>query len=167
MADERTKQVETVLALLKQGYTAGQFKELFKGVSEYEKRKWLAQGGEPLRERLGANQARPRLATDYRLHDQAVTLTRPQKVRITSQTLREDVASRLQKAGLVLEMPSSSPVKANMNLTQAIQQGTQTAFERESVVRLDYLLGEIVPARAGEPLPIKSWPGICAMIAGS
>jgi len=93
MFSERAKQVETVLALLKRGYTAGQFKELFKGVSEDEKRKWLAQGGEPLRERLGAPQARPRLAADYRLHDQAVTLTRPQKVRITSQTLREDVAN--------------------------------------------------------------------------
>jgi conjugative relaxase-like TrwC/TraI family protein len=146
---ERTKQVETVLALLKRGYTAEQFKKLFKGISEDEKRKWLAQGVEPLRERLGAPQARPRLATDYRLHDQAVTLTRPQKVRITSQTLREDVAKRLHKAGLVLEKPAPMPVKATLDLTGAIRQGTQIAFEKQSVVRLDHLLGEIVRLAPG------------------
>src|SRR5471030_2153800 len=146
---ERTKQVETVLALLKRGYTPEQFKTVFKGVGEDEKRRILAQGVEKLREQLGAPQSRPSLQANYKIHEQAVMLTRPKKVPITSETLREDVAQRLQKAGLVLERPSSFPVKAKLDLTEAIRQGAQIAFEKQSVVRLDQLLGEIVRLAPG------------------
>src|SRR5271156_3760340 len=131
MFSERSRQVETVMALLKRGYTSHQISHSFKGVNEDEKRKWLTQGVEPLRERMGAPQAPPRVAPDYRLHDQAVTLTRPKKVRITSKTLREDVAKRLNDAGLVLETPAVFPVKAAVNLLKAVKQGTQIAFEKE------------------------------------
>ncbi len=149
MFSERSRQVETVMALLKRGYTSQQISRAFKGVNEDEKRKWLTHGVEPLRERMGAPQAPPRVVPDYRLHDQAVTLTRPKKVRITSKTLREDVAKRLSDAGLVLKTPSVFPVKAAVNLHKAIEQGTQIAFEKESVVRLDHLLGEIVRLAPG------------------
>jgi conjugative relaxase-like TrwC/TraI family protein len=148
MFSERSRQVETVMALLKRGYTSQQISRAFKGANEDEKRKWLTQGVEPLKERLGAPQAPPRVVPDYRLHDQAVTLTRPKKVRITRKTLREDVAKRLNDAGLVLETPSVFPVKAAV-LTQAVEQGTQIAFEKEIVVRLDHLLGEIVRLAPG------------------
>jgi hypothetical protein len=37
-----------------------------------------------------------------------------------------------------------------MDLNQAIRQGSQIVFERESVVRLDKLLGEIVRLAPGE-----------------
>ena len=146
---ERAKQVEAVLALLKRGYTPEQFKAIFKGVGEDEKRRMLAQGVEKLRERLGAPQSRPSLQADYKIHEQAVMLTRPKKVPITSETLREDVAKRLQKAGLVLERPSSFPVTAKLDLTEAVRQGSQIAFEKQSVVRLDQLLGEIVRLAPG------------------
>jgi conjugative relaxase-like TrwC/TraI family protein len=149
MFSERSRQVETVMALLRRGYTSQQISRAFKGVNEDEKRKWMAQGVEPLRERMGAPQAPPRVVPDHRLHDQAVTLTRPKKVRITSKTLREDVAKRLNEAGLVLETPSVFPVKAAVNLLKAVEQGTQIAFEKESVVRLDHLLGEIVRLAPG------------------
>jgi conjugative relaxase-like TrwC/TraI family protein len=65
MFSERTRQVETVLALLKRGYLPKQIKAVFKGVSEDEKRKMLAQGADKLRERMGRPQARPRLEVDY------------------------------------------------------------------------------------------------------
>jgi conjugative relaxase-like TrwC/TraI family protein len=146
---ERAKQVEAVLSLLKRGYTPEQFKAVFKGVGEDEKRSMLAQGVEKLRERLGAPQSRPSLQADYKIHEQAVMLTRPKKVPITSETLREDVAKRLQKAGLVLERPSSFPVKTKLDLTEAIRQGAQIAFEKQSVVRLDQLLGEMVRLAPG------------------
>jgi conjugative relaxase-like TrwC/TraI family protein len=149
MFSERSRQVETVMALLKRGYTSQQISHAFKGVNEDEKRKWLTQGAEPLRERMGAPQAPPRVVPDYGLHDRAVTLTRPKKVRITSKTLREDVAKRLNDAGLVLKTPSAFPVKAEVNLAQAVEQGTQIAFEKESVVRLDHLLGELVRLAPG------------------
>jgi hypothetical protein len=71
---ERAKQVEAVLALLKRGYTPEQFKAVFKGVGEDEKRSILAQGVEKLRERLGAPQSRPSLQADYKIHEQAVML---------------------------------------------------------------------------------------------
>ncbi|MCE0499162.1 MAG: relaxase domain-containing protein, partial [Methylacidiphilales bacterium] len=46
MFSERTRQVETVLALLKRGYMPEQVKALFKGMGEDEKRKMLAQGAD-------------------------------------------------------------------------------------------------------------------------
>jgi conjugative relaxase-like TrwC/TraI family protein len=147
---ERAKQVEAVMALLKRGYTPEQFKTMFKGVGEDEKRRMLAHGVERLREQLGAPQGRASLKPDFKIHDEAVTLTRPKKVRITSKTLREDVAQRLNNSGLVVDKPSGFPVKARMDLTQAIRQGSQIVFEKESVVRLDKLLGEIVRLAPGE-----------------
>jgi hypothetical protein len=147
---ERAKQVEAVMALLKRGYTPKQFKSMFKGVNEDEKRRILAQGVDKLRERMGAPQGRPSLTADFKIHDQAVTLTRPKKVPITSKTLREDVAQRLNNSGLVVDKPSGFPVRVRMDLTQAIGQGSQIVFEKESVVRLDKLLGEIVRLAPGE-----------------
>jgi len=63
MFSERSRQVETVMALLKRGYKSQQISSAFKGVNEDEKRKWLTQGVEPLRERMGAPQAPPRVVT--------------------------------------------------------------------------------------------------------
>jgi conjugative relaxase-like TrwC/TraI family protein len=148
MFSERGRQVQTVKALLKRGYTPQQITEALKGVTEDERRKLLAKP-DALQMRLGRAEGKPRLVADHVMDQQAVTLTRPKKVFISSKTLREDVAKRLQKAGLIMETPSPYPVKANMNLTEAIRQGTQIAFEKESVVRLDHLLGEIVRLAPG------------------
>jgi conjugative relaxase-like TrwC/TraI family protein len=147
---ERAKQVEAVMSLLKRGYRPNQFKAMFKGLGEDEKRRMLAQGVERLREQLGAPHGKPSLQPDFKIHDQAVTLTRPKKVRITSKTLREDVAKRLNNSGLIVDKPSGFPVRVRMDLTQAIRQGSQIVFEKESVVRLDKLLGEIVRLAPGE-----------------
>jgi conjugative relaxase-like TrwC/TraI family protein len=145
---ERGNQVKTVKALLKRGYTPQQITLALKGLSEDEKRKLLAKP-DALLAKLGRAEGKPRLVADHRMDQQAVTLTRPKKVRISSKTLREDVRKRLQNGGLVVEMPSGSPVKARVNLTEAIRQGAQIAFEKESVVRLDHLLGEIVRLAPG------------------
>ncbi len=145
---ERGKQVETVMVLLKWGYTTGQFKALFKGLSEKDKRQLLALGTEGLRSRLGTPQGIPVLY-DYRIHEQAVQLTRPKKVRITSQTLREDVKRRLDQIGLVVTPPSRFALKSNLDITAAINQGSQIVFEKQSVVPLDHLLGEIVRLAPG------------------
>jgi conjugative relaxase-like TrwC/TraI family protein len=146
---ERTRQVETVLALLRQGYMPQQIKMLFKGVSEDEKRQMLAEGAEKLRERMGKPSARPRLKVDFQMRDEAVLLSRPKKVLISSRTLREDVVRRLQQAGLSVEKPFPFPVQSTLNLKDAVPQGEQLAFEKESVVRLDHLLGEIVRLAPG------------------
>jgi conjugative relaxase-like TrwC/TraI family protein len=149
MFSERTKQVETVLALLKHGYTPGQIKTLFKGVSEDEKRHMLAEGVEKLREWMGKPLARPRLEVDFGMRDEAVLLSRPKKVLISSKTLREDVARRLQQAGLAVDKPFPFPIQSTLDFKEAVRQGEQLAFEKKSVVRLDHLLGEIVRLAPG------------------
>jgi len=149
MFSERTRQVETVLALLKHGYTPGQIKTLFKGVGEDKKRQMLAQEAEKLREGMGKPLARPRLEVDFHMRDEAVLLSRPKKVLISSKTLREDVARRLEQAGIAVDKPFPFPIQSTLNLKQAVRQGEQLAFEKQSVVRLDYLLGEIVRLAPG------------------
>jgi conjugative relaxase-like TrwC/TraI family protein len=149
MFSERGRQVQTVKALLKRGYTPQQITLALKGLSEDEIRKVLAKP-DTLQTRLGRPEGKPRLVADHVMDQQAVTLTRPKKVHIASKTLREDVGKRLLKAGLVVEPPSPFPVKANLNLNEAIRQGAQIAFEKQSVVRLDHLLGEIVRLAPGE-----------------
>ena len=146
---ERGREVQTVKALLQRGYTPQQITLALKGASLDEKRKLLAKP-DALQTKLGRAEGTPRLVADHRLDQQAVTLTRPKKIRITSKTLRGDVARRLQTAGLVLERPSPVPVQARVDLTEAIRQGTHTAFEKQSVVRLDHLLGEIVRLAPGQ-----------------
>ena len=71
------------------------------------------------------------------------------------------------QAGLVVERPSPFPVKAKLDLTEAVRQGAQIAFEKQSVVRLDHLLGEIVRLAPGAVSPMKHWQHNSAMIAGS
>ena len=145
---ERGHQVKTVKALLQRGYTAAQITGALKGLADDEKRKLLAQP-DAFRIKLGRAEGKPRLKAEHFIDQQAVTLTRPKKVPITSKTLREDVVTRLFKAGVVVEQPAGFPMKAQVNLTEAICQGTQIAFEKESVVRLDCLLGEIVRLAPG------------------
>lgn len=146
---ERGHQVKTAKALLKRGYTALQITKVLKGLSEDERRNLLVKP-DALQIRLGRPEGKPRLVADHLMDQQAVTLTRPKKVRISSKTLREDMAKRLHNAGLAVEKPSPFPVKAQLDLEQAIRQGTQIAFDKESVVKLDYLLGEIIRLAPGQ-----------------
>jgi conjugative relaxase-like TrwC/TraI family protein len=146
---ERGNQVKTVKSLLQLGYTAKQISRNLQGELEKEKRRLLAKP-EILKERLGPPEGKPLLAMNHKIDQVAVRLTRPEKVRITSKTLREDVGKRLEQAGLKLEKPSSWPVKPALNLPIAIEQGTKVAFDKESVVRLDKLQGEIVRLAPGQ-----------------
>jgi len=146
---ERGNQVKTLKTLLKRGYAPQQITLVLKGLSEDEKRKLLAKP-DALVIRLGRAEGKPRLVANHLMDQQAVMLARPKKVRISSKTLREDVAKRLLSASLIVEKPFPFPVKVRLDLTQAIRQGTQIVFEKESVVRLDYLLGEIVRLAPGQ-----------------
>jgi conjugative relaxase-like TrwC/TraI family protein len=148
MFSERGNQVKTVKSLLQLGYTAKQISRNLQGEAESEKRRLLAKP-ELLKERLGTPEGKPLLAMNHKIDQIAVKLTRPEKVRITSKTLREDVGKRLKQSGLKLEPPSPWAVKPTLNLPLAIEQGTKIAFEKESVVRLDKLQGEIVRLAPG------------------
>jgi hypothetical protein len=146
---ERGHQVKTVKSLLQVGYTSRQISGNLQGEPEKEKRRLLAKP-ELLKERLGKPEGKPLLAINHKIDQIAVKLTRPEKVRITSKTLREDVGKRLDQAGLKLEKPLPWPVKPMLNLPLAIEQGTKTAFDKDSVVRLDKLQGEIVRLAPGQ-----------------
>jgi conjugative relaxase-like TrwC/TraI family protein len=148
MFSERGHQVKTVKALLQRGYTASQITAALKGLGEDQRRQLLATP-DALREKLGRPEGKPLLVANHKIDQQAVTLTRPKKVRITSQTLREDVAKCLQAASLVVEKPFPFAIKASGDLNEAVRQGTRIAFEQQSVVRLDHLLGEIVRLAPG------------------
>jgi conjugative relaxase-like TrwC/TraI family protein len=145
---ERGNQVKTVKALLKRGYTPKRITLALKGLSEDEKRTLLAKP-DALAAKLGRAEGKPRLVADHQMDQQAVTLTRPKKVRISSKTLREDVAKRQHVAGLTVEKPFPFPVQSTLALKEAVRQGERIAFEKESVVRLDHLLGEIVRLAPG------------------
>ena len=119
------------------------------GETEAEKRRLLSKP-ELLKERLGGPEGKPLLAMNHKIDQIAVKLTRPEKVRITSKTLREDVGKRLEQSGLKLERPFPWAVKPTLNLPLAIEQGTKIAFDKESVVRLDKLQGEIVRLAPGQ-----------------
>jgi hypothetical protein len=56
----------------------------------------------------------------------------------------------LEQAGLKLGQPSPWAVKPTLHLPLAIEQGTKIAFDKESVVRLDKLQGEIVRLAPGQ-----------------
>jgi conjugative relaxase-like TrwC/TraI family protein len=148
MFSERGHQVKTVKTLLLGGYTAAQITGALKELPEDQKRQLLAKL-DLLKEKLGRPEGKPVLIADHKIDQQAVMLTRPKKVRITSKTLRADVAKRLHAAGLIVEKPASFSVRARLDLNEAIRQGTQIAFEKQSVVRLDHLLGEIVRLAPG------------------
>ena len=149
MFSERGNQVKTVKSLLQLGYTAKQISRNLQGEPESEKRRLLAKP-ELLKERLDKPEGKPLLAVNHKIDQVAVKLTRPEKVRITSKTLREDVGKRLEQAGLKLERPSPWAVKPTLNLPLAIEQGTKIAFDKENVVRLDKLQGEIVRLAPGQ-----------------
>ena len=149
MFSERGYQVKTVKSLLQLGYTAKQISRNLQGEPEAEKRRLLSKP-ELLKERLGGPEGKPLLAMNHKIDQIAVKLTRPEKVRITSKTLREDVGKRLEQVGLKLEQPLPWAVKPTLNLPLAIEQGTKIAFDKESVVRLDKLQGEIVRLAPGQ-----------------
>jgi conjugative relaxase-like TrwC/TraI family protein len=149
MFSERGNQVKTVKSFLQFGYTAKQISRNLQGEPESEKRRLLAKP-ELIKERLGGPDGKPLLAMNHKIDQIAVKLTRPGKIRITSKTLREDVRKRLELAGLKLKQPSPWPVKPTLNLPLAIEQGTKIAFDKESVVRLDKLQGEIVRLAPGQ-----------------
>jgi conjugative relaxase-like TrwC/TraI family protein len=145
---ERGHQVKTVKGLLQRGYTAKQITGALKGLAEDQRRQLMAKP-DALREKLGRPEGQPLLMANHKMDQQAVTLTRPKKVRITSRTLRDDVAKRLQAAGLAVEKPFPFAIKTSGDLNEAVRQGTQIAFEKQSVVRLDHLLGEVVRLAPG------------------
>ncbi len=74
----------------------------------------------------------------------AVLLTRPPKEEITADDLRQNTLNKLQQEGVTVEIPSPAarPVDLKTDLKAVIDQALEHAFQFESVIRLDELIGE-------------------------
>lgn len=142
---ERSKQIEAVEKLLIEGYTIPQLKARIAALNA---------AGKPLvdsslRHGLTAPTGPP--MTAFRANETAVLMTRPEKIDITSAKLKENTLQRLNNAGLAVAIPSpvAFPVISSLNLAEAIQQGVKAVFDKQSVARLDELVGEVVRLAPG------------------
>lgn len=85
----------------------------------------------------------------HEAHEAAVLLTRPEKEEITSTALREITLEKLAEAGLKITPPAGQIVHTNVDLHAAVERGVAAVFEKDAVVRLDQLIGEIARLAPG------------------
>jgi conjugative relaxase-like TrwC/TraI family protein len=148
----RSKEIATAKELLKEGYTVRQLGDALQGRRIEEKSELWITG--KIRELLSV----PELPTDRRfdghnLNEQAWLVTRRPKEMTTTRELRTNVEQAFRENGFgmfVVGEKRSEPV-VTMDLDRVIEQGVQAVFQRESIVRVDHLVGETVrlaPAQA-------------------
>jgi conjugative relaxase-like TrwC/TraI family protein len=141
----RHRQVEAVKRLLLEGYAS---KELKAAIS------LCNASGIPLEyDTLRASLGAPTGAQigPLRADETAVLLTRPEKVEITTAVLKANTQQKLATAGLkvVIPSPTAARVASEADLPEAIKRGITAVFEKQSVARLDELVGEIVRLAPG------------------
>src|SRR5260221_5218760 len=147
----RSKEIATAKELLREGYTVRQLGGALRGLSVEEKSELWISG--KIRELLGA----PDLPVDrtidqHDLNEQAWLVTRRPKEITTTAELRTGVETAFDESGFeifVTPEARSEPV-VTMELEKVVDQGVQAAFERESIVCLDHLVGETVRLAPGQ-----------------
>ncbi len=154
---ERSRQIATAKELLRSGYSVAQIQGAAARLDNVRGEVFLdlAQMRAQLASLVPANGKR-RLS-EHVLDAEAVLLTRPPKQHTAPETLRADVAQRLAAAGITIEVPkpaaptvpSLAPEDRSALIDRVIEQATVQVFERESVVRLDQLVGEAVRLAPG------------------
>lgn len=145
MFSERHKQVEAVKSLLLEGYAPSVLEARIAALNAAD---------EPLnyeRLRHGLPTPTKRSMTALKADQTAVLLTRPEKNDISSLQLRDNTLEKLKTAGLAVAIPSPAAlaVESALSLTAAIKQGVEAVFEKQSVARLDELVGEVVRLAPG------------------
>ncbi len=147
----RSKEITTAKELLKEGYTVRQLGDALRDRPVKEKSElWVSA---KIRELLGV----PELPADRRidehdLNEQAWLVTRRPKEIATTSELQANVETTLRDNGFerfVAPQERREPAPA-IELAKVIEQGIQAAFERESIVRVDTLVGEIVRLAPGQ-----------------
>jgi hypothetical protein len=151
----RSREIATARELLKDGYTIRQLSDALRGRSVQEKSELWITG--KIRELLGV----PELPADRRidehdLNEQAWLVTRRPKEITTTTSLRTNVQKKFLENGFdMFVVPKArSEWVAPMDLDKVIELGVEAVFERESIVRVDHLVGEIVrlaPGQASNP----------------
>lgn len=144
----RHRQVANAARLLREGYTVKQLKAVIVtlttagdpyGIESYAKMKEIL--GKP----LGLPMA------DHAIEEAAVLVTRPPKIDIDSQTLRSNTQGKLEAAGITVTIPAAgvSAAVETLGIDQAVSRASERCFEKDSIVRLDELIGEIARLSPG------------------
>jgi conjugative relaxase-like TrwC/TraI family protein len=147
----RNKEIATAKELLREGYTVHQLGDALRDRPVNEKSELWVSGR--IRELLGA----PKLPSDrsideHDLNEQAWLVTRRPKEIATTAELKANVETTFRENGFemfVAPGASSEPV-VSLDLEKVINQGVEAVFERESIVRVDHLVGEIVRLAPGQ-----------------
>jgi AAA domain len=147
----RSKEIATAKELLKQGYTSEQLLSVLAGRSLDEKSQLWASG--TVRDLLEDIRPGPAPeAEDHEIDYQAWFITRRPKEIASTAELQAKLAETLHKAGceIFVAPEARSEPEAKMDVSKVIDQGAQTVFEREWMVRTDELVGEIVRLAPGQ-----------------
>jgi conjugative relaxase-like TrwC/TraI family protein len=147
----RNREIATAKELLREGYTVQQLGDALRDRQVKEKSELWVSG--KIRELLST----PRLPVnrsidEHDLDEQAWLVTRRPKEITTTAELRANVQTTFRENGFeVFVAPEArSEPTVSMDLEKVINQGVEAVFERESIVRLDHLIGEIVRLAPGQ-----------------
>ena len=147
----RNKEIATAKGLLREGYTVQQLGDALRDRPVKEKSELWVSGR--IREFLGA----PKLPLDrsideHDLNEQAWLVTRRPKEIATTAELKATVEATFRESGfeMFVAPEARSEPAVSMGLEKVINQGVAAVFERESIVRVDQLVGEIVRLAPGQ-----------------
>jgi hypothetical protein len=147
----RNKEIATAKELLREGYTVQQLGDALRDRPVKEKSELWVSGR--IREFLGA----PKLPSDrsideHDLNEQAWLVTRRPKEIATTAELKATVEATFRESGFEMFVAPEARTEpaVSMGLEKVINQGVAAVFERESIVRVDQLVGEIVRLAPGQ-----------------
>jgi conjugative relaxase-like TrwC/TraI family protein len=147
----RNREIATAKELLREGYTVQQLGDALRDRPVKEKSELWVSGR--IRELLGA----PKLPSDrsideHDLNEQAWLVTRRPKEIATTTELKANVETTFRESGLKMFVApeARSEPAVSMDLEKVIKQGVEAVFERESIVRVDHFVGEIIRLAPGQ-----------------
>ena len=147
----RSREIKTAKELLKEGYTSEQLLSVLSGKTLDEKSQLWASGS--IRDLLrDIHPGPPPESEDHQIDYQAWFITRRPKEITSTAELRAKARNSFRENGcemFVWPKARSEPV-VMVPLDKVIDQGVQAVFERESIVRTDLLVGEIVRLAPGQ-----------------
>jgi hypothetical protein len=146
----RNREIITAKELLREGYTVHQLGDALRERPVKEKSELWVSGR--IRELLAA----PKLPSvrsidEHDLNEQAWLITRRPKEIATTAELKANVETTFLENGFEMFVAPEARLEAavSMDLERVINQGVHAVFERESIVRVDHLVGEIVRLAPG------------------
>jgi conjugative relaxase-like TrwC/TraI family protein len=147
----RTREIATAKELLTEGYTVQQLGDVLRDRPVKVKSELWVSG--KIRELLGAAKFPANRSIDeHDLNEQAWLVTRRPKEIATTAELKANVERTFREYGLEMAVApeARNEPAASMDLEKVVNQGVEAVFERESIVRVDHLVGEIVRLAPGQ-----------------